>query len=151
MKYNDSELTQRLFTLWYSGQNESLRSINLSWNGFSDKGLKAVSAALCKNSTLMEIDLSSNRITKEGIVYLTKAFSRNNTLEILKVAVCSSYFISTNLSTVQQLFLFHFQLNKNQLCSVGANILLESLTLADNCSLKKLEILVCNPHHRHFT
>ena len=73
------------FTLFYSGQNESLRSINLSWNGFSDKGSKAISSALCKNSTLMEIDLSSNRITKEGIVYLTKAFSRNTTLEILKV------------------------------------------------------------------
>ena len=28
------------FTLFYSGQNKSLRSINLSWNGFSDKGLK---------------------------------------------------------------------------------------------------------------
>ena len=68
-----------------------MRSINLSWNGFSDKGSKAVSAALCKNSTLMEIDLSSNRITEEGIVYLTKAFPRNTTLEILKVV---TFFLS---------------------------------------------------------
>ena len=49
-----------------------------------------------------------------------------------------------NLLWHQILLSIFSQLNKNQLSSMGANILIECLTFAKNSSLKKLELLVCD-------
>lgn len=75
-----------------------LRHLDLSWNGFSNEGAKALGDALKENSTLTVLDLSSNRINTIGADHLAKGLSQNESLKVLKVGqrvkqrrMCSQY------------------------------------------------------------
>ena len=66
-------------------RNNSLKTLNLAWNGFSEKGSRAMGEALAKNKCLQELDLSSNRISMDATAFLVKGLQKNETLHIIKV------------------------------------------------------------------
>lgn len=65
--------------------NLTIKSLDLSWNGFGNEGVLALGEALKFNSTLLYLDLSSNRVTNEGAGMLCKGLEANDTLKVLKV------------------------------------------------------------------
>ncbi|KXJ29878.1 Leucine-rich repeat-containing protein 74A [Exaiptasia diaphana] len=65
--------------------NCTLKTINLSYNGFTDDGALALGEAIKFNNTLIELDISNNRITNLGAMCLSKGIESNNTLEVLKI------------------------------------------------------------------
>ena len=66
-------------------RNNSLKILNLAWNGFSEKGSRAMGEALAKNKCLQELDLSSNRISMDATAFLVKGLQKNEILHTIKV------------------------------------------------------------------
>ena len=66
-------------------RNNSLKILNLAWNGFSEKGSRAMGEALAKNKCLQDLDLSSNRISMDATAFLVKGLQKNETLNTIKV------------------------------------------------------------------
>lgn len=59
--------------------------LDLSWNGFGEKGGIAIAEALLVNSTLAELNLSANRLNDSVATKFAKVIAVNEVLEILKV------------------------------------------------------------------
>jgi len=66
-------------------ENIRLRVLDLSWNGFGEKGGIAIAEALLVNSTLAELNLSANRLNDSVATKFAKVIAVNEVLEILKV------------------------------------------------------------------
>ena len=49
-----------------------IKQLDLSWNGFSDDGAKAMGEMLKTNNTLQHLDLSNNRIGLDGFLFYDK-------------------------------------------------------------------------------
>ena len=64
-------------------KNSTLTSIDLSYNNIGDEGVASMAAALEKNSTLTSIDLRANDIGVEGAASLAAALEKNSTLTSL--------------------------------------------------------------------
>ena len=94
-------------------KNNSLFSIDLSFNNINDDGMKYICEALKINSFLEEIKLNSNRIGQDGAKLLSEALKTNFSLKILR-------------------------LNNNLLNTEGAKHFLDCLSL--NSSLNLIEI-----------
>lgn len=73
-----------------------MKTLDLSWNGFEDKGAVGISDAL-KHCVLQDLDLSSNRISAEGSLRIIASLRNNNDLKTLKVQIKGSqtFFLMT--------------------------------------------------------
>ena len=96
-------------------KNNSLKTLNLAWNGFSVKGSKAMGEALAKNSCLQQLDLSSNRICMEAAAKLVKGLQNNETLCAIKVSKISiwSYHLIILLLALLITYVLLILLNKS--------------------------------------
>ncbi|XP_072479271.1 leucine-rich repeat-containing protein 74A isoform X1 [Notamacropus eugenii] len=66
--------------------NITLKTLDVSWNGFGNEGAQALGEALKVNSTLAYLDISSNHLNNEGAIKLGKGLELNETLRILKMS-----------------------------------------------------------------
>lgn len=65
--------------------NKDIISLNLSWNGIGNMGVKKIAKVLRGNTILTSLDLSRNRIGKEGVIEIAKALESNTTLTFLNL------------------------------------------------------------------
>lgn len=70
-------------------KNGGVRVLDLSMNGFSDRGAAAVGLSLPHNSTLVELNLAHNRIDERGAVALALGATHSDSLRQLAVATRS--------------------------------------------------------------
>ena len=54
--------------------NITVKTLDLSWNGFADEGAMAMGEALKTNNTLCSLDLRYNRISERGTLLLSTLF-----------------------------------------------------------------------------
>ena len=66
-------------------ENNYLKIVNASWNGYDDEGGAAFGEVLAHNSYLIELDISCCRIGPEGFGKIMKGLRNNDTLEVLRV------------------------------------------------------------------
>ena len=67
-------------------KNETLESVDLSWNGFSLWEAKKITTMLTKNKTLKAIDFSFNRLDFVALELIIQfGLIKNTTLQKLKV------------------------------------------------------------------
>nr|XP_006821489.1 PREDICTED: uncharacterized protein C14orf166B homolog [Saccoglossus kowalevskii] len=66
-------------------ENNSIRILDLSWNGFANEGALAMGQALKVNKQLIDLDLTNNRITNDGALAIAKGLESNDTLKVLKI------------------------------------------------------------------
>ena len=65
--------------------NETLRVLDLAWNGIADEGAHILGAILLYSTVLRELDITCNRISLEGCLYVCQGLLKNTTLKVLKV------------------------------------------------------------------
>ncbi|XP_063078901.1 leucine-rich repeat-containing protein 74A-like [Engraulis encrasicolus] len=65
--------------------NVTLKHLDLSHNGFGNEGAQAVGDALRHNNTLLSLDLSSNRITDQALRLLCHGLAVNDSLRVLRL------------------------------------------------------------------
>ena len=65
--------------------NETLHTLDLSWNGLGREGCAGLEMALAANQSLQHLDISSNRIGVLGLDCLLRGLGANSTLTSLKV------------------------------------------------------------------
>ena len=84
---NQCELTEGLANriCCAAQKNGGVRVLDLSMNGFADRGAAAVGLALPHNSTLVELNLSHNRIDERGAVALVTGAAHCDSLRMLAV------------------------------------------------------------------
>lgn len=63
----------------------TLKTLDLSMNGFGNEGAAALGDVLRLNSFLAHLDVSSNNIGSEGISKISKGLEVNESLKVLKV------------------------------------------------------------------
>ncbi|GFR68629.1 leucine-rich repeat-containing protein 74A-like [Elysia marginata] len=63
--------------------NDSIRELDLSWNGLGREGCAGLEAALQKNKYLVQLNLECNRVSSESLGHLLKGLERNSSLETL--------------------------------------------------------------------
>ena len=68
-------------------KNGGVRVLDLSMNGFADRGAAAVGLALPHNSTLVELNLSHNRIDERGAIALANGAAHCDSLRMLAVTL----------------------------------------------------------------
>lgn len=66
-------------------ENDHLKIVNASWNGYDDDGAAAFGDVLANNKYLIELDISCCRIGPEGFGKVMKGLKSNDALEVLKV------------------------------------------------------------------
>ena len=80
-----------IFTIYifflYFQENNYLKIVNASWNGYDDDGGAAFGEVLGHNTNLMELDISCCRIGPEGFGKVMKGLRNNENLEVLKVSI----------------------------------------------------------------
>lgn len=65
--------------------NVTLKTLDISMNGFGNEGAAALGEALKSNGSLAYLDVSNNDISNEGIFKLSKGLEFNECLRTLKV------------------------------------------------------------------
>lgn len=65
--------------------NGTLKKLDLSMNGFGNKGAAALGEVLRLNNTLAYLDLSNNDISNEGVSKISRGLEFNEHLRVLKV------------------------------------------------------------------
>lgn len=130
--------------------NARVKSLDISYNFFSDVGVKAFADMLRGNtSALTSLDLSGNRASDDGIVAIAEGVSRNTTLQSLAlnrnnaqgdgiglrgVGALSSMLSSTNSASVlKELHLWGSNIDND-----GAALLAKGII--ENASLETLDI-----------
>ena len=68
-------------------KNQTLMTLDISWNGFSLSGCKELGRALRKNTTLTDLNLSANRVTSDALLTLLDGLQYNQGLIKLTVFV----------------------------------------------------------------
>ena len=63
----------------------TLRTLDLSMNGFGNEGAAALGEVLRFNSSLAYLDVSSNNISNEGVSKISRGLEINESLKVLKV------------------------------------------------------------------
>ena len=73
--------------------NQTLNSLDLSWNGLGREGCAGLEVALAANDTLQHLDISSNRIGVLGLDCLLRGLAANSTLisiKVVTIVICRS-------------------------------------------------------------
>nr|KAG5711604.1 hypothetical protein BaRGS_016786 [Batillaria attramentaria] len=65
------------------GRNSRLTSVNFAWNGFGYEGCAALAQALRQNSTLQVLDLTNNRIHPPALLQLLPGITGNKSISML--------------------------------------------------------------------
>ncbi|KAK3093186.1 hypothetical protein FSP39_012377, partial [Pinctada imbricata] len=65
--------------------NIGLKTLDISFNGLGSEGAKGLAVSLKKNRSLTELDLSHNRLLDEDVILIGKSLANNDGLKILKV------------------------------------------------------------------
>jgi len=73
-------------------KNESLTTVNLSYNGLSDDGAAALARCVRLNKTIRHLDVSNNRISAIGARVFAAGLKKNDCLEVLRVRLDSTSF-----------------------------------------------------------
>eukprot|EP01063_Lacrimia_lanifica_P022643 TRINITY_DN3017_c0_g1_i1.p1 TRINITY_DN3017_c0_g1~~TRINITY_DN3017_c0_g1_i1.p1 ORF type:complete len:440 (+),score=205.66 TRINITY_DN3017_c0_g1_i1:131-1450(+) len=63
--------------------NNTIRTVNLAWNGAEEKAGDAFGQCLSKNGSLEEVDLSHNRIGERGATKIAEGLAQNQSLKRL--------------------------------------------------------------------
>ena len=67
-------------------RNIGLKRLDISWNGFDHQGGMALATSLGKNSTLLTLDLTNNRLSPKAVrEIITNVMKYNDTLVRIKV------------------------------------------------------------------
>ncbi|KAL8617171.1 hypothetical protein ACOMHN_014341 [Nucella lapillus] len=69
------------------GKNSTLNRVNFAWNGFGYEGSVALGHALATNTTLHLLDLTNNRIHPPALLQLFNGICRNKTLSSLALGL----------------------------------------------------------------
>jgi len=77
---------------WWVKKNESLTTVNLSYNGLSDDGAAALARCVRLNKTIRHLDVSNNRISAIGARVFAAGLKKNDCLEVLRVRLDSTSF-----------------------------------------------------------
>lgn len=63
----------------------TLKTLDLSMNGFGNEGAAAFGEALRLNGSLAYVDISANNISNEGISKISRGLEINDSIKVLKV------------------------------------------------------------------
>ncbi|CAF0988062.1 unnamed protein product [Adineta ricciae] len=111
-------------------ENNTLTTLNLSWNKIGDAGAQYVSDALRHNTTLTVLDLYDNEIGDAGAQYVSDALRHNTTLTTLhlsrnQIGEKGAQYVSDALrhnTTLTTLYL-----SRNQIGDAGAQYVSDAL------------------------
>ncbi|GFO30257.1 leucine-rich repeat-containing protein 74a-like [Plakobranchus ocellatus] len=89
-----------------TGDNETIESINISWNHLRNVGIFGIAEAIKENIAIKALDVSMNGIGRDGAEALGHALKHNRTLRTLKMRACRV--------NVDGLVLFFTRMNGNE-------------------------------------
>ena len=67
--------------------NQTIEELDLSWNGLSEEGCRALGTSLPFNHTLRELDVTCNRISPFALKHLLTGLEKNDTMKTFRVSI----------------------------------------------------------------
>ena len=123
-------------------ENTTIKSINLSHNGFGIDSAKALAACLETNSTLEELDISYNCVFTDGANMISHALCSNTVLKHFNIAhndICNEGAVAVSKCLAYNSTLKELNLSWNSISSKGTHQIALSL-----CSLQDGKLTVEN-------
>ena len=141
VNFNGSASYRAQVLCFCATENESIKELDISRHGITNKVAKTIAKALQGNVSLQELDISNNKISDDGTVAITVWFKNNNTLQKLNISYNQVFNIGINeiakalqmQRTLQMLNISHNNISDDGVIAI-------SECLKANTSLKELDI-----------
>ena len=118
--------------------NATIKSIDLSHNGFGIDSAKELAACLEVNSTLEELDISYNGVITDGAEMISRALCSNTVLKHLNIAhnnICDEGAVALSKCLAYNSTLKELNVSWNSISSKGADRITSSLCLMQDGKL----------------